>query len=83
MTELDELPAKVGIRQVRRTGVRFVRLKKWKSDKMDKSDGQMSDLSVYILASSDRQVGHLSVRLVRLKSDSDTSPSKLYITVAE
>ena len=38
MTELDELPAKVGIRQVRRTGVRFVRLKKWKSDKMDKSD---------------------------------------------
>ena len=38
MTELDELPAKVGVKQVRWTGVRFVRLKKWKSDKMDKSD---------------------------------------------
>ena len=36
--------------------------------------GQVSDLSVYILASSDGRVGHLSVRLVRLKSDSDTSP---------
>ena len=44
-------------------------------DELRHQVGQVSDLSVYILASSDGQVGHLSVRLVRLKSDSDTSPT--------
>ena len=45
IVRLSDFPAKFGVKQVSRTGVRFVRLQKWRSDKMDKSDICPSDLS--------------------------------------
>ena len=50
------------------------------SDSIDMSDrvGHLSDFVRLFFIESDGQVGHLSVRLVRLLSDSDPSPKKRF-----